>query len=199
MNYQKNLGLAPIALVTAGSAAIRELAPRIKPIIDKARNIVSKVGPLVQNIFASKARKEALAQKAQYDQANRELRADISTLDSTMSQLKAQGDQISAEMQRAGITALSGYDGLGNIFKKIIDRVTGTTKAVNQLNSAKQQFEALSKERDQKLSAIDEMLQQLDQLQKRLEDAISENKGGSVMWLGLAALVGIGIYAAKKK
>ncbi len=163
----QNLGIAPaVALATIG------------PIIAKAKTIISKVAPLLQNIFSSKATKALRAQRGEYEAANAQLRAENTQLDSALAELRNHGAMISQQMRQQGINGLAGIDGfddLGGFFSRIIDRITGKTKATQQLNTAKEQYEQLTVQRDQKLSAANEMIQQLDALQKRLQDAIAAN------------------------
>lgn len=192
---KQQLGIAPAVVIAS-----------IGPIITKARTIISKVAPLLQNVFSSRATKELRAQKGEYDQANTQIRVEISQLNSAINELQAHGNAISQQMRQLGVNGLAGIDGyqdLGNIFRKIIDRITGKTKATNQLNSAKAEYERLSTERDQKLTAANEMVQQLDSLQKRLEEAIRSNSSlipgvSNMLLLGMAAAaVTAGVVAYK--
>lgn len=191
MNRNNQLGIVPL------------VAPATIAIATKAFDIIKKIAPVLQTVFNSKATRELKAQKGEYEAANTQLRTDIGQLNSAISQLQVQGNAISSQMKQAGINGLAGFDDLGGIFSNIIDRITGKTKATQQLNTAKATYEALSKERDQKLSAANEMVQQIDALQKRLEDAVKSQNGvipgvsNTVLIVGTvlaASAIGFAIY-----
>lgn len=203
MYQQKNkqLGVIPIGIQAAVAT--------IGPIITRAKAIIGKVAPLLQNVFSSKATKALKAQKGEYDAANTQLRNEIVQLNSALAELQAQGAAISTQMKQAGINGLGGFDDLGGLFSNIIDKITGKTKATAQLNTAKATYDALSKERDQKLTAANEMVQQIDALQKRLEDAIksqnsvlpgvSNNALMVIGGLGILTLAAVAVSSSNKK
>lgn len=189
MNYQNQMGFVPVA-------AVATLATNIKPIIGKAKDILNKVGPVLQGIFGRKKEKDLLAQAGQYTTANTQLRSEIATLDTNISAVTAQSNQIATELKRYGVNGFNGFGGLFDFLK----RKTTTVKAAQQVNTAKQQYEALTAERDEKLSTLANMLEQIDVMQKRLEQAISEKKSSNtIMAVGIGALVLGGLYVASKK
>ncbi len=179
MNRENQLGIAPLALIAT-----------IGPIVTKSKAILTKIAPVLQKVFSSKATRELKAQKGEYDAANTQLRTDIGQLNSAISELQSQGNNISAQMKQAGINGLAGFGDLGGIFSNIIDRITGKTKATKQLNTAKATYEALSKERDQKLTAANEMVQQIDALQKRLQSSVQSSGQSVVPGVSNGVLIG---------
>ena len=136
--------------------------------IEKVVNLVSRVAPLIQSIFGGKKAKEALAQKGQYDQANAALRSEISTLNATINDLTQQSNTIAIQLKAKGINGFDcfeSYSGMDGLF----DFLRPKKMAEKKLNSAKETYDALSLERDQKLTEVANIIDQLDTLKKKLE------------------------------
>jgi len=162
-----------------------------KTTVEKIVAIASKVAPLLQSIFSGKKAKELKAQAGQYDQANRELRAEISALDKTALDLTSQSNSIASQLKAKGINGFDGFDNYTGV-NGFFDFLRPKKLAEKELNTAKATYEALTRDRDQKLTIVASMLDQLDALKKKLESSA----GSPGIWLVALGLVTATVYLA---
>ena len=163
--------------------------------IEKIASLVSKVAPLIQSIFSGKKAKEALAQKGQYDQANSVLRNEISTLNASINDLTQQTNTIALQLKAKGVNGFDGFESYSGI-DGILDFLRSRKVAEKKLNTAKETYETLSRDRDLKLTTVANMLDQLDALKKRLE---SSSGNGIMIALGIAVVGYFAISQSSEK